>query len=250
MTHTKLTTTQAKKILATSFLIILFCFTSCDQAPIFSAINKEIELEEAVITGNVFSMIEISGTLYTANGRIYSKNTSDIRGWTEHSKPSGRVTKVAKKDDNLYALVEETGNTTVYRHDKTSSPWTSTEEEFPATPLTKCTAEGNDYSASEKTIKKGTNVVYTANSTIHAIAYSDNTFYIATEIGLEQATLETDGTLSKVSISSQAESLLGSYPIHGVWIFGHGIYASSITKNSRNNGLWGYYTDRTSWNRE
>lgn len=82
-------------------LLLLGCV---QQNTIFSQIEEETELEEAVITGTVNSIVKFGDKLYTCDGNIYSKNIASIRDWSKSSSPGGFISKLAIDASNIYAL--------------------------------------------------------------------------------------------------------------------------------------------------
>jgi hypothetical protein len=98
---------KAKKILLPAAALVLFF--SCEGStygPFFKDIEKEIELEELTVKGNIMSIVEYDGTLYAGGGVIYSKNPGVVGGWSRaSSNPDGRVIRLAA-GDKLYALTE------------------------------------------------------------------------------------------------------------------------------------------------
>lgn len=88
-------------------LLLLVLFVSCDQAPIFYDIAREIELAEPNVQGDVHSIVKLKDKLYTQNNKIFSKDLKDPQGWTVSTKPEGRVVKLASDDKHLYAVTAE-----------------------------------------------------------------------------------------------------------------------------------------------
>ena len=95
-------------------LSVAIAFFSCSgtldgYGPIFYNITKEVELEDAVVTGNVYSLVDAGAFLYTCNGRIYRKSSSAERGWSEVDLASdmgtgNSVIRLASTDGYLYAM--------------------------------------------------------------------------------------------------------------------------------------------------
>ena len=97
-------------LFALSAAIIL---ASCSQQPIFWAIEREIELAEPAIRGNVYSVVRCGNDLYAANGNVYKKSLKSERRWIEFPKPEeGRTTHLASDGTNLYALNAQTSSGT------------------------------------------------------------------------------------------------------------------------------------------
>ena len=86
-------------------LLVSLLFLGCkDGLTIFDQIDLETELEDAVITGSVTSIVKYNSKLYACDGNIYSKNENDVRGWSKSSKPEGHITSLAASSSALYAL--------------------------------------------------------------------------------------------------------------------------------------------------
>ena len=102
-----------KRIYGLFVLSAAIILASCSQQPIFWAIEREIELEEPAIRGNVYSVVRCGNDLYAANGNVYKKSLKSERRWTEVSKPGGsRVIQLASNNTYLYALDAQTSSGT------------------------------------------------------------------------------------------------------------------------------------------
>lgn len=92
---------------------ILFCLLlltlafSCNNEPIFYGIEQEINLEDPIVMGNVYTVTEAGSVLYAANGKIFSKNSAETRGWVEAAKPEGFIIRTASDSTHLYALTSD-----------------------------------------------------------------------------------------------------------------------------------------------
>lgn len=100
-----------KKLLKSICLLSSICLLllSCENEPIFYNIAKEVALEEAVVTGNIYSLVEQGNYLYAVNGNLYRKTATDIRGWSSVTLPTDitstsldLVIRLASTDDYLY----------------------------------------------------------------------------------------------------------------------------------------------------
>ncbi|MBR0030742.1 MAG: hypothetical protein IJP61_00420 [Treponema sp.] len=97
-------------ILFVPFLLILT--NSCSD-PIFSSIRDEVELEDADVSGAIYSIVRYKDDLYTQNGKIYKKLYEDLESshsWSEFEKPPVSATypyvnKLAADSNYLYAQV-------------------------------------------------------------------------------------------------------------------------------------------------
>ena len=89
-------------------ILLSIPFLSCkDGLTIFEEIELETELEDAVITGTVNSVVKFNSKVYANDGNIYAKDESAVRGWREISGPGGIIIKLAADSTNLYALTAE-----------------------------------------------------------------------------------------------------------------------------------------------
>ncbi|MBQ3671828.1 MAG: hypothetical protein II921_10215 [Treponema sp.] len=97
-------------MLAASFLLVMN--TSCSD-PIFSSIREEVELEDADVSGAIYSIVRYKDDLYTQNGKIYKKAQANIlesHSWDEFSAPPVSATypyanKLAADENYLYVQV-------------------------------------------------------------------------------------------------------------------------------------------------
>ncbi|MCR4714932.1 MAG: hypothetical protein K5751_11225 [Treponemataceae bacterium] len=117
---------------------IIFLLGSCQQDVIFYDIAQEIEYEDPIVQGNIFSMVPCEGQLFVQNNSIFSKawnaNRNSSKKWTQlESLPeSGKpVVRLASDASYLYALVINNSNDTtgsVYAAQVTSTgigEWTA-----------------------------------------------------------------------------------------------------------------------------
>lgn len=70
---------------AVSLAVLL---SGCSEDPIFSAVEAEVELKDPSVLGTVLTLVSHDGSLYTANGNLYSR-TGGIGDWRKVSLPSG-----------------------------------------------------------------------------------------------------------------------------------------------------------------
>ena len=114
---------MSKKFVALLLLAAVILLGGCKNGlTIFEEIELETELEDAVITGTVNSVVKFNSKVYANDGNIYAKDESAVRGWREISGPGGIIIKLAADSANLYALTEEKK---LY---KSSDGWTWTPE--------------------------------------------------------------------------------------------------------------------------
>lgn len=204
---------------------------SCSHETIFYQINQETELEEAVITGTVNSVVELNGKLYACDGNIYSKDKNAIRGWSKTGKPAGHIEILAADASYLYALDKRNGRlyctngtdewtqvttglsiTTIFS-DGGGTAYLQSSDKFytlngNGTPaeasgitspfMVKVTATGKTYSANGNTVTDGEAAV-DAGSKIWSITYSAmaDCLYVGTEAGVKRITFAADGTMNK-----------------------------------------------------
>ena len=103
-------------------ILSAFLLSGCSQDPIFSSIEKEVELKDPSVVGNsITSLITYNGNVYVSNGYIFRRigGTGD---WHNVSLPSGadHCAGLACDGTNLYALFMDDDWTTfnsVQRYD-------------------------------------------------------------------------------------------------------------------------------------
>lgn len=94
-------TTLFRTCAAAAVLAAAALLASCDQAPLFYDISKEIAPKEPIIEGSPSRMVLFGGREYAANGKLWAYDGS---AWTKAAGPSGAVRDVAVADGKLYAL--------------------------------------------------------------------------------------------------------------------------------------------------
>ena len=222
-------------------LMILLLVACKNNLTIFEQIEQEIELEEAVLTGSVNSIVKHNDTLYACDGYIYSKNENDIRGWSKINGPEGTIIKLAADATNLYALnknkdlyiYDETtwekvdiseplsaiatifsnGLDTVYLHGIASGATEKSYFKLTGTTITRTTDVASDvivktdkgtYTANSGTVTGTNNLGSVANlGTIYALTYStiDNSIYAGTSKGFKRLPLDESGKLTGDSLN-------------------------------------------------
>lgn len=203
---------------------------SCSHETIFYQINQETELEEAVITGTVSSVVELNGKLYACDGNIYSKDKNALRGWSKIRKPAGRIEILAADASYLYALDKRNGIlycngtdgwtqvttglniTTIFSDGADTAYLQSSDgkfytlngngtpaETFGITSPFMVTANGKTYSANGNTVTTDGEAAVDAGSEIRSITYSarTNCLYVGTKAGVKRITFADDGTMNK-----------------------------------------------------
>lgn len=204
---------------------------SCSHETIFYQINQETELEEAVITGTVNSVVELNGKLYACDGNIYSKDKNALRGWSKISKPAGRIEILAADTTYLYALDKRNGRlyctngtdgwtqvttglsiTTIFSDGAGAAYLQSSDGKFytlkgnstpaEASDITSpfmVTVDGKTYSANGNTVTDGSDKTVDAGSEIRSITYSAEAdcLYVGTKAGVKRITFADDRTMNK-----------------------------------------------------
>ena len=114
-----------KKILFAAALAIsaIIVSSSCENPPIFAAIEQEVKLNPASVKGFVHGIVKIGDILYASNGKIYYKTVGARGGWSRMGGcPSGLCTMIATDGDNLYASFGNDSSFKAYKY--ASSTWT------------------------------------------------------------------------------------------------------------------------------
>lgn len=264
-----------RSILFLTAIGILCTFFSCKQETIFYQIEQETELEEAVITGIVTSVVEFNGKLYACDGRIYSKGVNDIRGWQSFSKPDGYIEKLATGANVLFAM---NSSKEVFSFD--GKDWTRVElPDFDKdeTVTIFCDGAGNAYiriansyrdlapnqamnpSSIEITspvILKANGILFTAKDgavsdalggtvsdlgKVWALTYSatEKAVYAGTNSGLKKLPLDESGKLSGKTESvpgSNAESTLKDYEVFAVLATGDSLDNAALYASTVESG--------------
>lgn len=109
-----------KRIYGLFVLSAAIILASCSQQPIFWAIEREIELEEPAIRGNVYSVVRCDNDLYAANGNVYKKPLKSVRGWKKISAPPNGAEYLASSSTHVYALGAHGNDCQVYVLDGTT----------------------------------------------------------------------------------------------------------------------------------
>ncbi|AIN93616.1 hypothetical protein [Treponema putidum] len=73
-----------RKLIFILIPLIFIGFMSCNDRPIFAAIEQEIELNNFSVAGNVLSLLEVNNNVYAANlGGVYSKSKTSDGSWSK-----------------------------------------------------------------------------------------------------------------------------------------------------------------------
>ena len=108
---------KTKNYILTAILGILL-FVSCQNQPIFSAIEQEIYLKNFSVDGNIIGIINVGGNVYAASpANICSKGKVSDEKWSEIL-DAGRITGLASDGTNIFVSFQsgkvkflDTGNT-------------------------------------------------------------------------------------------------------------------------------------------
>ena len=132
---------------------VIIGLSACKNPPIFAAIEQEVKLNPASVRGFVRGVVEINGTLYASNGKIWYKAKGETGKWSELSGcPSGRCTGLATDGANLYAVFSKDEAFTVHKYTTATSSWGE---------LTGVTAEAVFGTDSVFAVKKESDTAYT-----------------------------------------------------------------------------------------
>jgi len=103
---------------------VIIGLSACKNPPIFAAIEQEVKLNPASVRGFVRGVVEINGTLYASNGKIWYKAKGETGKWSGlRGCPSGRCTGLATDGANLYAAFSKDEAFTVHKYTTATSSW-------------------------------------------------------------------------------------------------------------------------------
>ena len=132
---------------------VIIGLSACKNPPIFAAIEQEVKLNPASVRGFVRGVVEINGTLYASNGKIWYKAKGETGKWSALSGcPSGRCTGLATDGTYLYAAFSKDEAFTVHKYTTATSSWGE---------LTGVTAEAVFGTDSVFAVKKESDTAYT-----------------------------------------------------------------------------------------
>lgn len=99
--------------------IILILFTciifSCKNAPIFAAIEEEVQLNEQTVQGLISGIVKVDNVVYSANPKdVFKKDVGQRGKWEKIGSPAGMCTSLATDGTALYAAFSGNG---VYSYD-------------------------------------------------------------------------------------------------------------------------------------
>jgi len=101
-----------KQVLYSLMILILLVSLSfsCNNAPIFAAIEEEVKLKEQTVQGLISGLLRINDVVYSANPKNVFKKTVGQRGkWAKVGTPGGMCTSLATEGTTLYASFMEQG---------------------------------------------------------------------------------------------------------------------------------------------
>ena len=153
-----------KRMLVIAFVTsVIIGLSACKNPPIFAAIEQEVKLNPASVRGFVRGVVEINGTLYASNGKIWYKAKGETGKWSELSGcPSGRCTGLATDGTYLYAVFSKDEAFTVHKYTTATSSWGE------LTGLTAQAVFGTDRVFAVKSAKNGNTTTYTISSAIES----------------------------------------------------------------------------------
>lgn len=109
-------------LLSGTTLAALLLSFSCTNAPIFAAIEQEVKLKPASVSGVIRSApVAIGSTLYVANGRLFQKTKGNTEKWEEVNRP-GYCTSIATNGTTLYGTFNGSDSLKGYHYN--GSGWT------------------------------------------------------------------------------------------------------------------------------
>lgn len=156
---------------------VLMLVASCSD-PIFSSIRDEVELEDADVSGAIYSIVRYKNDLYTQNGKIYKKLEENILSshcWNEFDRPPVSATypyvnKLAADSEYLYAQVSKINSDDMEGENITagSEIWCWNGEEWLQLTLTESGAE-----TATTTFTKNMAILFCTNAVqnAHRVAY-------------------------------------------------------------------------------
>lgn len=94
-----------KFTLAAAIIFITLISLSCDNDPIFAAIEQEVKLKDPAVQGTASNLVIIGQNMYTTNGNIY-RRVNGSGNWKKIKSPSFRCAQIATDGVNLYGLFQ------------------------------------------------------------------------------------------------------------------------------------------------
>ncbi len=112
---------KTKKYILIAILGILL-FASCQNQPIFSAIEQEIHLKNFSVDGNIIGIINVGANVYAASpAKIYSKGNGSDAIWSEIL-DAGRITGLASDGTNIFVSFQS-GKVKFLDTNNTNNEW-------------------------------------------------------------------------------------------------------------------------------
>lgn len=81
-------------------------YTGCKNPPMFAAIEQEVKLKKASVTGTVRGLVKIGNDLYVSNGRLFTKKVGNTGSWSTVSAPGTSGSLAVDSSDNLYGIFD------------------------------------------------------------------------------------------------------------------------------------------------
>ncbi len=195
------------KITACLAFTALFFLSSC-QDSIFEEIRKEVELEDAQISGSVNSIVRFGSDLYLQNGNIWKKESASIdtaHNWNQITKPTSSadynyVNKLAADSSYIYAQLslvdedEDEGENTPAG----SEIYYSSDGESWEGPIVFTDSEGSEIT----NVTNGYAVLFCTNSPMESHRYAYVRFYDSTDSSYTVYQLNGSSVTALSTISS------------------------------------------------
>jgi hypothetical protein len=227
----------------TLFVIVTVLFTlfSCgtqDEDGIFKDIEKEIELDDAVVKGNIFDIVSDGGKLYAGGGKVYVKeNAGQRRGWKVFSD-------CPRSNGIVIRLAVSGGTMTVECAENTSRGY------FYQTPTSKVEWKSGGSISPPAKISD----VVDSDGGRHSVTCSAAGLDGAMYYGTSRGAYSLKGGKWEILPGENTKAAIGNYRISAIYASGNAVYVGTIgtgtTYGTKNNGLWAYYSSNNEWNRE
>jgi hypothetical protein len=210
-------------------LVTLFSCTAQDEDGIFIDIEKEIELSDAVVKGNIFDIVKYDGRLFAGGGKVYVKDDEESpRGWRVFSDsplPDGLVVRLAVIGTKLTVECARTGYRNAF-YEWSGESWVSGGSIPPK-------------------VRSDIDVIGTVTCET-----GGNPNYYGTPSGAYY--INSEGAKTDLP-GENTRAAIGNYEISAIYRTPKGaVYAATLgigtTYGTKNNGLWAIFGE--TWNRE
>jgi hypothetical protein len=91
----------------------LVLLAACNQDPIFTMISNEVEPKDPLIKGSPSKLVEYSGNIYVANGKLWSCGKTGDR-WAPVGGAPSKIYDIAADSSSLYLLSVDDSDTSVH----------------------------------------------------------------------------------------------------------------------------------------